>query len=98
MFWRLISIFLERRMLSLCRLLIGIRLQCAFGREALGRLWLAGTGASAVCVACTLNGLVNEKEEIRVKLLGGDLMLKWDDDVFMRGPAKFVFEGVIEND
>lgn len=49
-------------------------------------------------MACTLNGLVNEKEEIRVKLLGGDLMLKWDDDVFMRGPAKFVFEGVIEND
>ena len=60
------------------------------------KLWLAGTGASAVCVACTLNGLVNEKEEIRIKLLGGELMLRWDGDVIMRGPANFVFDGRLE--
>lgn len=56
-----------------------------------------GTGASAVCVACTLNNLVEKQEEITVKLLGGDLKLKWDENVYMTGPAKIVFEGEFEN-
>lgn len=34
-----------------------------------GETLACGTGASAVCVACTLNGLVEEKEEVTVKLL-----------------------------
>ncbi len=58
-----------------------------------GETLACGTGACATVVACTLNGLVNEKENIKVKLLGGDLEIKWDDRVFMTGPAKIVFEG-----
>ena len=58
-----------------------------------GETLACGTGASAVCVACTLNGLVNEKEEIIVKLLGGDLFIKWDENVYMTGNATTVFEG-----
>lgn len=58
-----------------------------------GETLACGTGASAVCVACTLNGLVNEKEDITVKLLGGDLKIKWDDTVYMTGKARTVFEG-----
>lgn len=58
-----------------------------------GETLACGTGASAVCVACTLNKLVNENEDITIKLLGGDLNIKWDDNVFMTGPAKIVFEG-----
>lgn len=34
-----------------------------------GETLACGTGASAVCVACTLNKLVNENEDITVKLL-----------------------------
>ena len=60
-----------------------------------GETLACGTGASATCVACTLNGLVNEKEDITIKLLGGDLKIKWDGNVYMTGPAKTVFEGVI---
>lgn len=58
-----------------------------------GETLACGTGASAVCVACTLNNLVNENEYITIKLLGGDLKIKWNDRVFMTGPAKAVFEG-----
>ncbi len=58
-----------------------------------GETLACGTGASAVCVACTLNNLVNEKESIKIKLLGGDLDIRWDDKVYMTGSAKIVFEG-----
>ena len=34
-----------------------------------GETLACGTGASAVCVACTLNGYVKENEEITIKLL-----------------------------
>lgn len=61
-----------------------------------GETLACGTGASAVCVACTINNLVKEKEEITVKLLGGDLKIKYDGDVYMTGPATIIFEGEIE--
>ena len=62
-----------------------------------GETLACGTGASASCVACTLNNLVNEKEDINVKLLGGNLSIKWDEEVFMTGSANTVFEGTLEN-
>ena len=58
-----------------------------------GETLACGTGASAVCVACTLNNLVKEKEEITVKLVGGDLKIKYDEHVYMTGSAVTVFEG-----
>ncbi len=61
-----------------------------------GETLACGTGASAVCVACTLNNLVKEKEEITIKLLGGDLKIKYDGDVYMTGPSTTIFEGEIE--
>ena len=38
-------------------------------------------------------------EEITVKLLGGELHIKWDRKenlVYMTGPAKIVFEGEVD--
>ena len=61
-----------------------------------GETLACGTGASATCVACTLNNLVNEKQNINVQLLGGELEIKWDGDVYMTGNAKIVFEGQLE--
>ena len=58
-----------------------------------GETLACGTGASASVVACILNELVDDNKEIKVKLLGGDLLIKWDEDVYMTGPAKIVFEG-----
>ena len=59
-----------------------------------GETLACGTGACAVAVACALNGLT--EDEVTVKLLGGDLQIKWDREkntVFMTGPAEVVFDG-----
>lgn len=61
-----------------------------------GETLACGTGACAVAVACVLNGLT--EEEVTVKLLGGDLRIKWDraeNKVYMTGPATVVFDGEI---
>jgi diaminopimelate epimerase len=59
-----------------------------------GETLACGTGACAVCVA----GVLTKRTErrIRVKLLGGELQLEWDEatnHVFMTGPAVEVFTG-----
>lgn len=58
-----------------------------------GETLACGTGASASVVACILNNLINADCETTVKLLGGDLHIKWDDFVYMTGPARVVFDG-----
>lgn len=61
-----------------------------------GETLACGTGACATVVACILNGLTDD--EVRVTLLGGDLLIRWDrekDTVFMAGPATEVFHGEI---
>lgn len=62
-----------------------------------GETWACGTGACASAVAACLNGFAKEGEEITVKLLGGDLKIKYENgDVTMTGPAVTVFEGCVE--
>lgn len=59
-----------------------------------GETFACGTGASASAVAYLLK--YNLDNEVRVKLLGGDLLIKWDKDnnlVYMDGPATKVFDG-----
>lgn len=61
-----------------------------------GETLACGTGASAVVVACILNGLT--EEQVTVRLLGGELEIYWDrkeNFVYMTGPASFVFDGEI---
>ena len=62
-----------------------------------GETLACGTGACAVAVSSILNNLTDT--QVTVKLLGGDLQIKWDrekDRVFMTGPATVVFDGVID--
>lgn len=64
-----------------------------------GETLACGTGACAVAVACVLNGWT--EEEVTVKLLGGDLDIRWDrekDTVYMMGPAEVVFDGELPED
>jgi diaminopimelate epimerase len=61
-----------------------------------GETLACGTGACAVAVASILNGYT--KDEVTVKLLGGDLKIFWDRKenlVYMTGPATVVFDGEI---
>jgi diaminopimelate epimerase len=60
-----------------------------------GETLACGTGASAVCVAANLNGLTARK--VKIKLLGGDLEMHWnqkDNCVYKTGPAREVYSGV----
>lgn len=61
-----------------------------------GETWACGTGACAAAVACAANHKTGRS--VTVHLRGGDLHIKWDDKtdkVFMRGPAEFVFDGMM---
>ncbi len=72
-----------------------IRLR-VFERGA-GETLACGTGACAAVVSGRLQGLLDE--EVKVRLPGGNLMIKWPGDaapVWMTGPARRVFEGRIE--
>lgn len=62
-----------------------------------GETWACGTGACATVVSSVLNGFCPKNEDIKVKLRGGDLVIRYTDEaVFMTGSATFVFDGVME--
>jgi diaminopimelate epimerase len=60
-----------------------------------------GTGVTAVAIAMHKTGKTSENE-ISIKALGGDLTIKFDvkdgtySNVFLTGPAEFVFKGEID--
>ena len=61
-----------------------------------GETLACGTGTCASAVAAILNGL--SEDEITIKLLGGELIIRWDrteNIVYMTGPARTVFDGEI---
>jgi diaminopimelate epimerase len=56
-----------------------------------------GTGACAVAVAASLNGISPKNSDILVKTIGGDLIINYSDErVLMTGEAVTVFEGEID--
>lgn len=74
-------------------------LQMRVWERGSGETLACGTGACAVAVSSTLNGLVDEDIPVTVKLLGGDLQILWnrqEDLVYMKGPAVTVFDGDID--
>ena len=74
-------------------------LQMRVWERGSGETLACGTGACAVAVASTLNGLVDEGRPVTVKLLGGDLQILWNRQenlVYMTGPATTVFDGEID--
>jgi diaminopimelate epimerase len=58
-----------------------------------GETLACGTGACAIMVSAHLHGLVDDSLEIREP--GGVLTIEWDGrgDIYMSGPAAFVYEG-----
>lgn len=62
-----------------------------------GETWACGTGTCATVVACALNKKTGRN--VLVHLRGGDLKIDWDaqsSEVFMQGPAEFIFDGTID--
>ncbi|MGI6229029.1 MAG: carbamoyl-phosphate synthase large subunit, partial [Christensenellales bacterium] len=62
-----------------------------------GETLACGTGACASAVAAVLNGYCNKNEDIKVALLGGELVIRYTDDaVYMTGECKKIFDGTVE--
>jgi carbamoyl-phosphate synthase large subunit len=62
-----------------------------------GETQACGTGTCAAAVAAVLNGHCSKNADIKVRLPGGQLTIKYTDEtVYMTGNCVKVFEGVVE--
>lgn len=63
--------------------------------RGVGETSACGTGACATAVASALKGVTDR--QVTVKLLEGDLIIKWQENnrVLMKGPAEYAFKGEI---
>lgn len=88
--------FPERANIEFCHVTARDRMEIRVWERGVGETLACGTGACAAVVASVLNDLTDE--EVIVKLLGGELSVKWDrkvNHVFLEGPAVKVFDGVL---
>lgn len=62
-----------------------------------GETQACGTGACASAAAAVLNGYCDKAVDIKVQLLGGELIIQYTDEgVYMTGDCKKVFDGTVE--
>ena len=62
-----------------------------------GETLACGTGACALAVAAVLNGYCDKDTDIKVQLLGGELIIRYTDEtVYMTGECKKVFDGTVD--
>lgn len=88
--------FPERANIEFCHVTARNRMEIRVWERGVGETLACGTGACAAVVASVLNDLTDEK--VIVKLLGGELSVRWDrkvNHVFLEGPAVKVFDGVL---
>ena len=73
------------------------RLKMRVWERGSGETMACGTGACAVMYASYVNGLCGR--QVDVELLGGVLHIDYEDGhIFMEGPARTVFEGIINEE
>lgn len=90
------QMFPERVNTEFIRILGENEMQMRVWERGSGETWACGTGACAAAVAGALNGKTGR--DVLIHLRGGDLNIHWDsstDEVFMQGPAEFIFDGVV---
>jgi carbamoyl-phosphate synthase large subunit len=62
-----------------------------------GETQACGTGACAATVAAVLNGHCDKGADIKVQLLGGELVINYTDEtVYMTGDCVKIYDGVVE--
>ncbi len=92
------EIFPEKINTEFVRVIDDKTLEMRVWERGSGETLACGTGACAAVVAAVLNGFCERKQEITVRLAGGELFITYmaDDRVLMRGGAEKVFDGVFE--
>ncbi len=86
-------LFPQRVNFEVARVLSRELMEVRVWERGAGATLACGSGASAAMVAAQLQGMVDEKVDI--KLPGGMLTVEWDgaDEVYLSGPAAEVFTG-----
>ncbi len=84
--------------LECVRVVNNITLKMRVWEKTNGETWACGTAAAAAATAAIINGNCSKGETITVKLKGGDLSVKLDEngDVELDGFVKQAFKGIIE--
>ncbi|HJB51432.1 MAG TPA: diaminopimelate epimerase [Candidatus Anaeromassilibacillus stercoravium] len=91
------AMFPERANIEFAQVTGSHEVQMRVWERGSGETLACGTGACACAVASVLTGKADR--DVTVHLRGGDLHVFWDpdtDDVYMEGPAAFVFDGTVE--
>ncbi len=66
-------------------------LEARYFERGVGPTLSSGTGTTGAAVAAILRGLA--KSPVRIVTLAGDLHLRWDDSVYLTGPAEIIGKG-----
>jgi diaminopimelate epimerase len=68
-------------------------IEVRFWERGVGKTFSSGTGSCAAAVASILNGYTDRRAKVRT--LGGDLDIRWDDDeiLWLQGPATLICQG-----
>lgn len=91
------AVFPKRANIEFVKVMDPKHLQMRVWERGSGETMSCGTGSCATAVAAILKGFA--EREVTVKVLGGELQIRWDADdhhVYMTGPAVTVFSGTIE--
>ncbi len=89
--------FPERANISFASVEDRTTLRMRVWERGIGETWACGTGACAVAAAAVALGHCPDKQDITVKLRGGDLIIHCDENnITMTGDARKDFEGFIE--
>lgn len=96
--WRAIAVeaeglkrFPNRTNVSMVRLIGPHAIEAVFYERGAGETRSSGTGSTGAAVASILRGDVKSPVEIRTP--AGTLMLRWDESVFLTGPAELICKG-----
>lgn len=83
--------FPKRSNVSLVKLLSRHSIEAVFYERGAGETRSSGTGSTGAAVAAILRGGV--QSPVEVKTPAGSLMLRWDESVFLVGPAELICNG-----
>ncbi|MCI8285716.1 MAG: carbamoyl-phosphate synthase large subunit [Firmicutes bacterium] len=91
------ELFPERINTEFVKVISPTKLKMRVWERGNGETWACGTGACAAVVAAVENGYCKKDEEITVKVIGGELKIRYSDDsLTMTGDASGIFEGTIQ--
>jgi diaminopimelate epimerase len=97
--WRMIAAeaeglkrFPNRSNVSIVKPVSEHAIEALFYERGAGETRSSGTGSTGAAVAAILRGHVKSPVEVRTP--AGSLQLRWDDSVFLTGPAELICEGI----